>query len=487
MLRGWGLAAALRAAKTFSDMASSVIAPPPSVRGMTVLDRSKFTTSIVVPALRLGAVKTSKIMPVLKKYLLKIQKFKPVQNLNEDNDDKVAYLDPQKIKIFEDIGESEREILKENNVTEILNTPVTLGYENWRYDEIFKAVLPEDIEAPNAYSKVGHLVHLNLRDNLLPHKNFIGDVLLDKVAQTRTVVNKLNTIDSTYRHFAMEVIAGEKDTMATVSENGCRYKFDFAKVYWNPRLSTEHQTLVSFLNSGDVLYDVFAGVGPFSVPAARKGCKVLANDLNPESFKWLKENFKLNKTRGNFEAFNKDGREFIREDVKRDIMDRRNHKASGREHISMNLPALATEFLDVFRDWLSPEEAERVAEKPPTVHLYCFVKLGKDEDPVKISKLVVEDKLGSILSDESLVDIRNVRNVSPNKEMMRVSFLLTRDILRRDGNDEEPTNKKARIERSDSIYVDDNVVGKDGEEQVSDSQDEKCLQGRRSKEPQTQG
>lgn len=40
----------------------------------------------------------------------------------------------------------------------------------------------------------------------------------------------------------------------------------------------------------DVVADVFAGVGPFTIPAARKGCAVLANDLNPASYKYLEKN-----------------------------------------------------------------------------------------------------------------------------------------------------------------------------------------------------
>lgn len=45
---------------------------------------------------------------------------------------------------------------------------------------------------------------------------------------------------------------------------------------------------------GDVIVDVFAGVGPFAVPAAKKGCGVYANDLNPQSVQSLEENTVLN-------------------------------------------------------------------------------------------------------------------------------------------------------------------------------------------------
>jgi tRNA (guanine37-N1)-methyltransferase len=47
----------------------------------------------------------------------------------------------------------------------------------------------------------------------------------------------------------------------------------------------------------EVIADVFAGVGPFALPAAKKGCAVLANDLNPDSYKYLTLNIKDNRVR----------------------------------------------------------------------------------------------------------------------------------------------------------------------------------------------
>lgn len=41
--------------------------------------------------------------------------------------------------------------------------------------------------------------------------------------------------------------------------------------------------------------DVFAGVGPFALPAGKKGCGVFANDLNPNSYKYLQVNINDNK------------------------------------------------------------------------------------------------------------------------------------------------------------------------------------------------
>ena len=63
-----------------------------------------------------------------------------------------------------------------------------------------------------------------------------GDVLLEKISYAKTVVNKTNTIDNTYRNFSMEVLAGERNFLTTTKENGITYEFDFSEVYWNPRL-----------------------------------------------------------------------------------------------------------------------------------------------------------------------------------------------------------------------------------------------------------
>ena len=68
-------------------------------------------------------------------------------------------------------------------------------------------------------------------------------------------------------------------------------------MYWNSRLHTEHERLVQLFSADDVIADVFSGVGPFALPAAKKGCGVLANDLNPESYKWLLHNIGSNKVR----------------------------------------------------------------------------------------------------------------------------------------------------------------------------------------------
>lgn len=95
-------------------------------------------------------------------------------------------------------------------------------------------------------------------------------------------------------------------------------------------LGTEHYRIIEEIKSVAkatdappvVVFDVFAGVGPFSIPLARIGnCQVFANDLNPDSFYFLQENVRRNSSKKHpltakeIKCFNLDGREFIREVV----------------------------------------------------------------------------------------------------------------------------------------------------------------------------
>ena len=93
----------------------------------------------------------------------------------------------------------------------------------------------------------------------------------------------------------MEVIAGKEDFIVTQPHLDCSFTFDFSKVYWNTRLETEHRRLVGMFKVGEAVCDVFAGVGPFAVPAGKKRVFVLANDLNPASYESMANAIKTNK------------------------------------------------------------------------------------------------------------------------------------------------------------------------------------------------
>lgn len=64
-----------------------------------------------------------------------------------------------------------------------------------------------------------------------------------------------------------------------------------SKVYWCSKLSTERNRMIEhYLKDGQVLCDMFCGIGPLAVKSAVKikGLKVVCNDLNPEGIEYCK-------------------------------------------------------------------------------------------------------------------------------------------------------------------------------------------------------
>lgn len=243
----------------------------------------------------------------------------------------------------------------------------------------------------------------------------------------------------------MEVLAGNPDFVAQVKENSCTFKFDFSAVYWNSRLCTEHERVVKLLPEGCILFDVFAGVGPFAIPAAKlKKCRVLANDLNPASHQWLVENVRLNKVTDRVETFNLDGRDFIRAEMKKLLDVEEREKPI---HVTMNLPALAVEFLDAFIGLLSHRDPGPARTTNPIVHVYSFCA---ESSAFSEMRSKVEARLGSTLPDDHIIELLDVRDVAPNKHMIRLSFRMPQAVL----SSLSPEKENANVSEPKRIKLD---------------------------------
>ncbi|CAG8518068.1 5621_t:CDS:10 [Ambispora gerdemannii] len=447
--------------------------PPPIHRGMKILQRELFRIKVELVGVRIAANSTAKFLKVLKDDLFHQPKMKNVANDPESKDTRIILLKSEvqsleqtnkqnsKLKEFielkssinqfgfsrytvfqkpisqeaisfhvinptieqiddANISQESRDLISHEALGFVKHT-VELDYGNWGADDILKAILPEDSEVPSSFTQIGHIAHMNLRDEFLPWKKIIGQVILDKNPKIKTVVNKTDIIDTTFRFFSMEILAGIDNMIAEVKEGNCRFRLDFSQVYWNSRLHSEHERLVNLFKKGDHICDVFAGIGPFAVPAAKKGCIVYANDLNPISYKYLQENGVLNKVQSRIFSYNMDGRDFIRKIVKdlhatlaiaattttsaaisKSITGStfKTQRFQMFDHFVMNLPATAIEFLDAFKGLY--HEMESVIDSPltelPMIHCHCFSK------------------------------IHFVRSVAPNKDMYCVSFRLNASV-----------------------------------------------------------
>jgi tRNA (guanine37-N1)-methyltransferase len=359
--------------------------------------------------------------------------------------------------------------------------------------DIMNAILPEDMleELPQGYTQVGHvcefvlsylavasagsdeIAHLNLREQYLPYKHLIAQVLKDKNPTIRTVIRKTEDVGthSEFRTFPFEFLAGDHDMNVIQHEQDCEFHFDFSRVYWNSRLETEHRRLVNKFGAGEMVCDVMAGVGPFAVPAGKKNIFVWANDLNPHGYEVMQDAVRRNKVDKFVTPFNQDGRAFIRWSANellqkepvtvaiqgRSRKERRSakrdekaplppaevyHRPTIFNHYVMNLPANAIEFLDAFPGIYAGKEslfAPHTSQALPMVHVYCFSGHSENEvdDHIDICKriserigytITTEDRVGGSGNPELELAIHNVRLVAPNKQMFCASFRLPKEV-----------------------------------------------------------
>jgi tRNA (guanine37-N1)-methyltransferase len=310
------------------------------------------------------------------------------------------------------------------------------------------------------------LAHVNLRNQYLPYKYLIGQVLLDKNPAILTVINKTLDVgtESEFRTFPYEVLAGEDNLDVLVNDDGCHFKFNFGKVYWNTRLQGEHQRIANKFKQGEAVCDVMAGVGPFAIRAGKQKVFVHANDLNPDSYHALEWAINRNKVSDFVIPYCEDGREFIRKSTRYLARYPREIHVPGKQkiprsltfqqrleitsksgtrfseptffsHYVMNLPATAVEFLDAFRGLFKGRESEfspSLPRKLPLIHVYLFQRsCEKEEDELAEIRERLAKHLGidvEILSGDPELELHYSRLVSPNKKMYCASFRLPAQV-----------------------------------------------------------
>jgi len=384
---------------------------------MTTLDKSVYNINVCLPAVKCKAKSCGKFLAVYKDVLLKRPHFrKIIDDPLMGKGFKLILLDPI-VNCIDYLHERQQNIILEEGATFCECNYLKITYEDFTFNEIIQSIIPEDSESVTSFETVGHIAHVNLREHLKEYKYVIGEVLLDKNVHIKTVVNKTNIINATFRFFEMELIAGEDRMSTSVSEHGCLFEFDYSQVYWNSRLQSEHKRLVDQIQPGDTVFDVFAGVGPFAIPAARKQCNVFANDLNKMSHDSLLHNAKLNKVASCIKVYNMDGREFLNDIViEKHIRDKHD---SCKVHIVMNLPAIAPEFLDVFKQKYESFGTSAEVVSNIIVHCYCFSKS-------KTPEIDAERNIANSIGLDILPHVKThlVRRVAPNKVMLCVTFNL---------------------------------------------------------------
>lgn len=141
---------------------------------------------------------------------------------------------------------------------------------------------------------IGDVVVISLPRALDGKKYDIGRRFLEFFPRARAVVNRRG-ITEVYRRPVVEVLAG-RGTETIHKENGCRFKLDLRKVMFSAGNLEERRRMAYISNPREVVLDMFAGIGQFTIPVAKhsKPREVVAIEKNPIAYEYLTENIKLN-------------------------------------------------------------------------------------------------------------------------------------------------------------------------------------------------
>ncbi len=182
-----------------------------------------------------------------------------------------------------------------------------------RVREKLKGKIPENLleKLPRTCRITGKVAIIKLSRELKPWKNEIGNAIME-ILPVKTVC-VLKGIEGIERKPIVEVIAGN-GTETLHKEHGCIYKIDVSKFMFSHGNKAEKLRIISMVRNGEIIADMFAGIGYFTIPLAKltKAKKIYAAEINPDAVKYLLENVKLNKIEKKVEIFEGDCREMCK-------------------------------------------------------------------------------------------------------------------------------------------------------------------------------
>lgn len=251
---------------------------------------------------------------------------------------------------------------------------------------------------PTSFDVVGDIAIVRLPEGLMSYKMMVGESLLRTFPRLRTVVLDRG-VKGEMRVRDLEIIAGDDSTETVHIEYGLRLKVDLRKAYFNPRLASERHRVASLVKNGEIVIDMFAGVGPFSLIIAKfaRPGTVYAIDLNMDAVEYLKDNIMMNRV-GNVVPIWGDARDIL------PTLPRSNR-------IIMNLPHSAREFLP---------DALQCLKSGGVIHYYFVCERSSAEKTAAVLELQARE-LGKPVTLSRMVELKTY---SPSTSVFSADIVL---------------------------------------------------------------
>ena len=180
----------------------------------------------------------------------------------------------------------------------MIKSSLQMGFKDSLKDALKEKLSVEELsQLPRGFQTLGKVMILKLHPKLLEKKNLIGDTCLKLFPSIKSVFLNLGKIRGSFRTpEKIEYIAGENKPIVEHKEHGVHYKFDISKIVFSKGNINERKHLATIVKPGEIIVDMFAGIGYFSLPIAKHSLadKIYSIELNPDAYKFLVNNIKTN-------------------------------------------------------------------------------------------------------------------------------------------------------------------------------------------------
>ena len=150
---------------------------------------------------------------------------------------------------------------------------------------------------PRGFQILGKVIILKLQQKILEKKKLIADAVLEMFPSIRSVYINLGKVKGEFRRpEKINYVAGENNPIVDHREHDILYRFDITKIMFSKGNLNERKHLTTLVKDGEIIVDMFAGIGYFSLPIAKHARpeKIFSIELNPDAYKSLIKNIKLN-------------------------------------------------------------------------------------------------------------------------------------------------------------------------------------------------
>lgn len=161
--------------------------------------------------------------------------------------------------------------------------------------KLSKATGTTSSSLPSGYQIIGDVLLVKLPKIKKPEqKSKIALSILSMLPYVRTVC-EVKEIKGELREPEVNILAGSR-TETIHTENGIKYKLDAARIMFSKGNLSERKRLIPQIKENEVIVDMFAGIGYFSLGIAKftKAKEILAIEKNPVAYDYLAENIPLN-------------------------------------------------------------------------------------------------------------------------------------------------------------------------------------------------